>query len=426
MKSSVKSFYIFAGWWLTVATVVVACVQQVGAVRQGTTPEAFYHTHQWFELRDAVQTSKASLFYRGVVAAVFNETALAERHLQAIIKTAPPSAQVSEARSWLIYCYLRAGRYHQALQEVERGLAEKPDDAGMKNTRPLFRVLSQYPDQLVAERRFSRTRYSMKDGNLFVPVEINGKPARYIMDTGANFSLMSESEARRLGLTIHASDGGKSDSKLEDSVGNKIGVRIAVADQLTVGHVRLRHVAFMVMRDDQQPFVELPPGERGVLGLPVLLGWQTIRWRQDGTFEIGFAAGQRNVAQANLAFDGAQPVIAGEFRHHPIRIFLDTGATRTRALPLFAEEFAGFVNEVSSQDADRVTGVGGSIEVDTLKLPELILRFGGFDAVLRPAQVLLKNTTADSRWFHVWSGVDLFNQARVVTLDFKAMSMALE
>ena len=262
----------------------------------------------------------------------------------------------------------------------------------------------------------------MKGGNLFIPVEVNGKSANYIVDTGANFSLIGEAEAKRLGLIIHESGG----AKMGDSAGTNVDVRIAVADHLTVGSIRLSNVIFFVARDDQQPFIDLPSGERGVLGMPVFLAVQTLRWKKEGTFEVGFAPGSRNSPISNICFEGANLIIEGEFRQSKINVFLDTGATRTRVLPLFAKEFPNFIEEFGRKSSDRVTGVGNSVEVDAITLPELTFRIRGFDAVLRPAQVLLKDTTSDSRRWHVWGGIDLLNQARVVTLDFGSMTLALE
>jgi predicted aspartyl protease len=389
---------------------------------QNAEVKSLYELHQWFKLRSAVKATKASAFYRGAVASAFNDVKQAEKNLQSVITSAPRSEQASEAHKLLTYVYQRAGRYRQALSEVEAALATEPNKVSLINARALFSALSQFPEQSIAKRRFSRTRYSMKDGNLFLPVEINGRSAKYIADTGANFSIISEAEAKRLGLTIHGSGG----SKVGDSAGVNIDVRLAVADQLTVGHVRLRHVIFFVMRDDQQPFVNLACGERGVLGLPVLLAFQTLRWKREGTFEIGFASGLSSHRKSDICFEGAQPVIEAEFRGSKINIFLDTGATKTRVLPLFAREFAGFVEEFGGKDSARVTGVSGSVEVDAITLPELTFRISGFDAALRPAQVLLKETTSDSRWWHVWIALDLVNQARVVTIDFESMRLALE
>ncbi len=102
-------------------------------------------------------------------------------------------------------------------------------------------------------------------------------------------------------------------------------------------------------------------------------------------------------------------------------MFVDTGAVHTRGLPRLAHEFSDFINEVGTKSSQRVTGVGNSIEVDSLRLPQLPLRISGQEIVLSPATVLLKNTASDLERCHVWIGMDSLNQASVVTLDFKAM-----
>jgi hypothetical protein len=82
------------------------------------------------------------------------------------------------------------------------------------------------------------------------------------------------------------------------------------------------------------------------------------------------------------------------------------------------------VSESGQKNSKRVSGVGDSVEVDAVSLPLLTLRIGGFDATLRPAQVLLKQV--GSRWFHGLLGLDVLSQARVVTIDFRSMTLALE
>jgi hypothetical protein len=222
-----------------------------------------------------------------------------------------------------------------------------------------------------------------------------------------------------LGLTTH-------DSAVKGTVatGAQVGFRTAVAGQLTVGNVRLRHVVFLIARDDQQPFVDLPSGERGVLGLPVLLALQTMRWSAGGTFESGFRSARSSVRKSNLCFEGADAVTETGFRQSKLNLHLDTGASETVLFPKFAEEFASVVSESGKKHSKRVTGVGDSVEVDAVSLASLALRIGDFDATLRPAHVLLKQV--GSRWLHGRLGLDLLRQARVVTIDFGSMTLALE
>jgi predicted aspartyl protease len=61
-----------------------------------------------------------------------------------------------------------------------------------------------------------------------VPVLINGRRATYLLDTGAWMSVMTEAEAKRLGLTIREGTG-----VLGESSGKGVKIRTAVAKTLS-------------------------------------------------------------------------------------------------------------------------------------------------------------------------------------------------
>ena len=108
------------------------------------------------------------------------------------------------------------------------------------------------------------------------------------------------------GQTTRAHDS-RGRRRVTDITGGTMGARTAVADELQVGETRLRHVAFLVVRDDQQPFVDLAPDERGVLGLPALLAFEAFRWTADGAFEIAFPAPREIVAALTCVSTGRCP-----------------------------------------------------------------------------------------------------------------------
>jgi len=178
--------------------------------------------------------------------------------------------------------------------------------------------------------------------------------------------------------------------------------------------------------DDQQPFVDLAPNERGVLGIPVLLAFEAFRWTTDGAFEINIPTTRRNRREANICFDGATPVTEGLSGDRRITMHLDTGAIGSRLWPKFAEEFAALVSRFGAVGTKRVTGVGHSVDVESITLPEVRLRIGGFDTVLRPAHVLLDPMLAAGKRDHGNLGMDLLGQARSVTIDFRSMTLVLE
>jgi hypothetical protein len=123
-------------------------------------------------------------------------------------------------------------------------------------------------------------------------------------------------------------------------------------------------------------------------------------------------------------FDGAMPVTQVQFGQNKLDFALDTGAVKTHLYPRFAKEFASLVKESGRRGTTRNVGAGGTFGVDSIILPELSLRIAGFGTTLRPANVLLNDVGSEWRYGNL--GLDLLSQARIVTLDFKSMTIALQ
>jgi hypothetical protein len=377
--------------------------------------------HEWFKLRDAVEAAQAPALYRAAAAYAFHDLREAEKQLRLVIRAAPKSGEALEARGLLIYVAQMRSDYQRAIEEIRRIQALTPSSHGLDNGAALFGAMGAFPRQKVSRRRFATVRHRIHDGNLFLPVSVNGKAGDYIFDTGANFSLVSEEEARRLGLTIRNSPG----AYTTDSAGTHVAFRIAQAERLAVGDCEIRNVVFMVVSDAQQPFVDLPVGSRAVLGLPLALAFETIRWNNEGRFEIGFDAPRFPRRDANLCFDRTDPVAKIEYQSRPMRMFLDTGAALTRLMPLFAADFPDTMKGAKTGVA-TVRGVGGSVQLGAATLPEFAVRMGSREVSLRSAQVLLKNPDGGAARFHVWGGLDLFEHVRSVTIDFRSMRFIVE
>jgi hypothetical protein len=82
-----------------------------------------------------------------------------------------------------------------------------------------------------------------------LPFSINGVEATSWFDTGANFSVPSEAEAKRFGLQIRYVS-----AKGRVSTGAEVGFRIEFADQLSFGGIVVKNAEFLVFPDDQPPF----------------------------------------------------------------------------------------------------------------------------------------------------------------------------
>jgi len=378
--------------------------------------KSLYDGHRWFELRDAVRKVRSSSFYQGAVACAFNDVHGCERKLRDVFQHAPNSDDAVEAHRILASAYFTHGQYKKALAQVDAILALRPADADALGGRPVIAVVAETDDQQTTGRH---TKVKLQDAGLLF--SINGVQATYWFDTGAELSVLSESEAKRFGLQTHSAP-----VQVGDVNGTQVPTRIAVADELLVGSVRVKHVAFLVFPDNQPPFDQLAPGSRGLIGLPVLLAFKTFTWETDKTFEIGAEPSFKRAPHAELCFDGNHPLVQVAYDDRPLAFTLDTGATNTDLYPPFASSFPKLIGAAPKTDSYKMEGVGGAKYMEAATLESLKFSIGGFPVTLKPAGVLLKPSTSASRFFAGNLGIDLLQQAHKTTFDFKTMTLTLQ
>jgi hypothetical protein len=152
---------------------------------------------------------------------------------------------------------------------------------------------------------------------------------------------------------------------------------------------------------------------------------QTMRWEPNGTFAFGFAPEHKDISTSNLSFDQSFPVTQIEFQHKSLEFTVDSGAEKTVLSPPFEKEFPDLIRASGQKESHKLTGVAGSSSYDSVLLPSITLQVGGHDVSLAPAHVLLKQSSDTSSWAAGNLGIDLLNQARVITFDFHAMTLSL-
>ena len=380
-----------------------------------------YEKHRWFDLREAMKRNEQNVpdLYLGAVASAFNNREDAEKHLRRAIERAPDSKDAIEAHEMLGYMYARSGQYGDVVEQFDAMLRIKPDRPDVKNVRSMYASFSRHPNQSVDKHPVTTSSAEVSKDGIVLPVSIHGKTVHWGLDTDLNVSLMSESEAHFLGVTVE-----EPLVQAVDTDANVTSVRTAVVDELTLGNVKLHNVAFVVLPDTQLPTDELSPGNRGLVGFPVALAFQAIGWKSNGTFEIGFSARPAANAAGNLFFDGFSPVVRVNFEGQNLDFILDTGnQAGTELWPRFAEEFAAFIKQHGTRGKRTLTGIADSNERETAVLPEIRLRVGGLETSLRSAEVFSKPVGDD--FHHGLLGLDVLTQAREGHIDFRSMTLEL-
>jgi len=399
--------------FLTVAVFSLIAAAQGGDLRQS---QGLDDGRPWFELTRPTAASPPLL--RAAAAVAFNQPTAAEELLRRIIRSQPRSDTASQAHELLSRVYLRSGHYKRLIENLDAWARAFPGRHEVEREREDIEQFRGLPDQVNGPRRASTLRH---DDGIFVPVVVNGKPANYFFDTGAWMSAMTQAEATRLGMEIRSGRG-----VISDASGGSAAIRLAVAKELTLGSMRFRDVSFAVLPDQEASANSLPTSF-GILGMPILLAAETIRWSKDGTVEFGGRNDRPDAADSNLVFYKNHLILRAIVLGKPVFATFDTGAVSTDLNNNFATEFADLVQRTGTRDTQSITGVAGTTSAEAVRLPEVVFDIGTTRAVLRPAIVTLQRISALGGDCCVGNiGLDLLMTAHGFTIDFSAMTLRLD
>lgn len=172
--------------------------------------------HRMFELRDLLdqptENSAEVQVYRAIINSRFGHEREAVGQFRAFLATQPIPEMERKARYELANALTRIGECGGAARELEAALhLTAGDDTGradIENARLLLTSLSGVAAQTVEFGPPAPIQARRNELGLWtVPVEMNSQRGEWILDTGASLSTVTESEARRMGLTIRETHG---------------------------------------------------------------------------------------------------------------------------------------------------------------------------------------------------------------------------
>ena len=396
----------------------VPCGVLFAAQVPGDDLKQLYNGRQWIERRGSLRADSPTIL-RGAAATALNDPATAERLLPSIIRAGRRSDAANHAYRMLARIYQRSGRYRQLLENVDEWSRALPESEDLREAREDAGRFRGLPNQVNGPRR--RSTLPHDPGEISVPVSINHKPANYFFDTGAWVSAMTEAEARRLGLNMQ---GGP--VSISDSSGRGVSVRMAVAREVVLGDMRFQNVSFAIL-PNTEPWVSAPPGQGGILGIPILLAVGRVQWSKNGTVEFGGRSNTSPDRPPNLAFEGNHLLLQVTLLGERVFTTFDTGAITTDFNSNFAESFAPFVQRTGTKTSAEIQGAGGTASFDAIRLPEVAMTISGTTVTLRPATLTLQRLPGLGGICCVGNaGLDLLSQEQGFTIDFSSMVLTLE
>jgi predicted aspartyl protease len=228
-------------------------------------------------------------------------------------------------------------------------------------------------------------------GRIVAPVFINGQgPFMFMLDTGANRTVLSDEAVQRLGLAT-------ADNRIAvQGVNGRGTVPTVQVQRLDAGELRFNNVALPVLTGTVLDRVD------GILGMDGLIGKKVtadfIRDRISIVESRGHQAPYNRIVVHGELISGRLMMIEGHVGHVPVKAIIDTGGMRTLGNPALQQALAA---QRGHGELAYTTGVIDA--TDRVRLGELAL-----SPMITLGDAIISNTNityGDFEIFRVW-GLD--------------------
>ena len=385
------------------------------------------------EARDVV---KLEAFGRGGASAdemrLANGAALALRRKDAAaIAALTPLAQSgadknvrSAAYIALSEVYLRQGRFSDAYAAMKSAqtLSSEPLDKEVLQTMDFAKVLAGQAPMTVTRMTSGRLDLTHDVAGLArVPVRINGQEQDAVIDSGAGFSSLSETAAKRMGVRLLDEAASVASASKE-----AVATRIGVADKLEFGDAMLSNVVFIVLPDSALTFAGGLYKIDAIMGLPVFVALDRIEMANEaGKYSLYYGPKPGTApGEANLLLVGVEPLVLvnADKANAPLRMFIDTGALYTTLNSKAVKDYPA-LGAAAVNAAARWEGAGGeATDEKAQRVPELTLVVAGRPITVKDIRMESK-VVADR---HGSIGQDVLKQGHRWALDFENMRFTVE
>lgn len=320
----------------------------------------------------------------------------------------------------LMSLYARQGAFMAAVGAGEAASQLDPPSASLQQALDFFRGLSGVaPTRALASPSGHAAVKRDLAGLMRAEMTIGGVSAGTILDTGANFSAITESLAKRMGLRMLEANVSVGSSS-RDAVASRLGV----AEHLTIGGADFSSVVFIVLPDKDLSFANGAYTIEAILGMPVFFEMGRIGViKVDGkeVFVFGDEAPAVSVSR-NILYNGMAPLmgLGVDVAGKPARLsmLIDSGAQKTSFEGRLLQDHPALVEGAATVTSQR-GGAGGTVTSDnTRRIAKLNVKIGEKAVTLSNADV--HDTSNEER--HGILGLDALRDGFVI--DWKAGVLA--
>jgi predicted aspartyl protease len=393
---------------------------------------------QYVQLEKSISSAQLSAvdrqYFEGMLANLRNDV---PRSIELLSKAVPDlqkanSPRTARAMRLLANSYVRVYRYAESAKLYSELVAkyadafERGEKKSLEDDAATVALLDGAPAQTVeGATSFAVPWHRSKIGSMDVDATVAGEKVSWLVDTGANYSVLIESAAKRLNVKLS-----EKTASTQGITGNDNPLRIGIVPEIKLGTATIKNVAVLVLPDNN---LNVNFGGKGsyqieaIMGFPVLeaLGRITLTspGGDAGEMRVEKSTGSADKGTA-MYIEEMEPLLLANIGGHDVVFAFDTGADSTMFTTKYYTEFAGELMNLTKAP-HGVGGAGGAKAVTAVHQPKVEVEFGGTTDVMTNVTVITERmgTHLDSVYANM--GRDALEKFESATMDFRTMKFEL-
>lgn len=253
---------------------------------------------------------------------------------------------------------------------------------------------------------------------IYVPVNIQGEEYKFIFDTGAGLTFVSEQFANKIGLQI------------TDEYFNINGISSGVGKRGTIDSIMIGEAVFK----NPNIIIGLPNEEvDSVFQVDAVLGMDFIRrigetqiCPEEKKMIFPVKKTKSPLSGYNLLLSNGQPYLKANSNMETLLFHFDTGNVKTDLHNIYYEKHKVELDKTGNKNNVRMGGYGGIRLVDSYQIPKFPLTVGNCNFELTDVDVLLDKTLLLQGNEDGSLGMDFITLFKKVIISFDGMFVEVE
>jgi predicted aspartyl protease len=372
-------------------------------------------------------------YFEGMLANLKNDV---PRSIELLSKAVPELEKVNSPRTaramrLLANSYVRAYRYAESAKLYKELVAkyadafERDEKKSLEDDAATVALLDGAPAQSVeGATSFAVPWHRSMIGSMDVDATVGGEKMSWLVDTGANYSVLIESAAKRLNVKLS-----EKTASTQGITGDDNPLRVGIVPELKLGTATIKNIAVLVLPDKN---LNVNFGGKGsyqieaIMGFPVLEALGRITITSPGG-DAGELRVEKSAASENgsaIYIEEMEPLLTGKIGGHDVIFAFDTGADSTMFTMKYYTEFTGDLMNLT-KSPHGVGGAGGAKAVTAVHQPKVEIEIGGTRDVLTNATVITDRMGTHLDALYANMGRDAMEKFESATIDFRKMKFEL-